>query len=120
MTREELRVLRVKQVEGWKTSGLTQRAYCDRESISLKTFSRWRRMLREASGEHERPVRLVPVRITLGREQADESRLSVGRSAALSGPVEVVLSSARRVRFVDGLDEASLARLIRMLEVLPC
>ena len=120
MTREELRSLRVKQIEGWAASGLTQRAYCERESISLKTFSRWRRMLREASPARERPVRLIPVRITRAREHAEESRISVGRTAALSGPVEVVLGSARRVRFVDGLDEASLARLIRLLEVLPC
>jgi len=120
MTREELRNLRVKQVEGWARSGLTQCAYCERESISLKTFSRWRRMLRESSPSQERPVRLVPVRISESREHADEPTISLGRSAALSGPVEVVLSSARRVRFVDGLDEASLARLIRLLEVLPC
>ena len=120
MTREELRDLRVKQVEGWRASGLTQRAYCERESISMKTFSRWRRILREASLAQARPVRLVPVRITRAREQADESRISARRSSALSGPVEVVLGSARRVRFADGLDEASLARLIRLLEVLPC
>ena len=120
MTREELRSLRVKQIDGWKGSGLTQRAYCERESISLKTFSRWRRLLREASPAQERLVQLVPVRVARSGERADESRLSAGRSAALPGPVEVVLGSARRVRFVDGLDEASLARLIRLLEVLPC
>lgn len=120
MTREELRSLRVKQIAGWAASGLTQGAYCERESISLKTFSRWRRILREASPTQQRAVRLVPVRITGAREHADQSSISVGRSAASSGPVEVVLASARRVRFVDGLDDASLARLIRLLEVLPC
>lgn len=120
MTREGLRNLRVKQIEGWARSGLTQRAYCERESIALKTFSRWRRMLRESSPSQERPVRLVPVHISQSREHADEPRVSVGRSTALSGPVEVVLGSARRVRFVDGLDERALARLIRLLEVLPC
>lgn len=120
MTREELRVLRVNQIAGWKTSGLTQRAYCERESISLKTFSRWRRRLHEASLAHERPVRLIPVRIARARVQAEESRSPVSRSTALSGPVEIVLGSARRVRFVDGLDERELARLIRLLEVLPC
>lgn len=122
MRREELRSVRVKQIEGWKTSGLTQCAYCERESISLKTFSRWRRKLREASPRQERALRLIPVHITRARARSDneQSRVSVGGSAALSGAVEVVLPSARRVRFVDGLDESSLARLIRLLEVLPC
>ena len=54
MTREELRSLRVKQIAGWAASGLTQGAYCERESISLKTFSRWRRILREASPTQRR------------------------------------------------------------------
>lgn len=120
MTREELRGVRIKQVEGWKASGLTQRAYCERELISLKTFARWRQRLAEQRALQERPVRLVPIRISGAPEQADESKLPMGRSSALSGPVEVVLGSTRRVRFVDGLDEAALGRLIRLLEVLPC
>lgn len=121
MTLQELRRKRVKQVDGWKESGLTQRAYCERESISLKTFARWRRRLGEQSAPQVRPVRLIPVRISRSQAHPEESRVSLGRSAGLSsGAVEIVLGSARRVRFVDGLDEGALARLIRLLEVLPC
>lgn len=120
MTREEVRDLRVKQIAGWKASGLTQRAYCERESISLKTFCRWRRVLREQSTPQERAVRLVPVRVARLREHGAEARHAGGLCDALSRPVEVVVGSGRRVRFVEGLDETALARLIRLLEVLPC
>lgn len=120
MRRGELRDLRLQQIEGWEASGLTQRAYCERESISLKTFCRWRRKLRVQSAPQQRPVRLVPVRIARSLEPSAESRRSIGLSDTLSRPVEVVVGSGRRVRFVEGLDETGLARLIRLLEVLPC
>lgn len=33
----------------WQTSGLSQRQYCQRESLSLSSFDRWRRLIREAA-----------------------------------------------------------------------
>jgi hypothetical protein len=121
MSRAELHDLRMKQIEGWKASGLTQRAYCERESISLKTFCRWRRRLREQrSVPPERPTRLVAVRVAGAAEATGDIGRSAGISDSLSRPVEVVLSSGRRLRFVSGLDETGLARLVRLLEVLPC
>jgi len=86
----------------------------------LKTFYRWRKKLREQSTAEGRPMRMVPVRVVSPRERSAELRRSVGLPDTLSRPVEIVLSSGRRLRFTDGLEEAGLARLIRMLEVLPC
>ncbi len=121
MTREERRVLRCKQISGWRASGLTQEAYCKREAISFETFRRWRRKL----GEHGVSVPLapqfVPVRIADELEhRATSATLGGRRDVVLAQPVEIVLASSRRLRFGGGLDEPSLARLIRLLEVLPC
>jgi hypothetical protein len=119
MTREERRVVRAKQIAGWGASGLTQEAYCKREAISFETFRRWRRKL----GDHGVSVALAPafvaVRIAEASGSVRSARLGERRDV-LAQPVEVMLSSGRRLRFGDGLDEASLARLIRLLEVLPC
>lgn len=119
MTREERRVLRCKQIAGWRASGLTQEAYCKREAISFETFRRWRRKL----GDHGVSVPLaqqfVPVRIAEVSRPVGAARLGE-RADVLAQPVEVVLASGRRLRFGEGLDESSLARLIRLLEVLPC
>lgn len=117
MTREERRVLRCKQIAGWRASGLTQEAYCKREAISFETFRRWRRKL----GDHGVQVaaQFVPVRVAEASSSVRADRLGE-HADVLAQPVEVVVASGRRVRFVEGLDETSLARLIRLLEVLPC
>jgi hypothetical protein len=119
MTREERRVVRAKQIEGWRASGLTQEAYCKREAISFETFRRWRRKL----GDHGVSVPLVPkfVPVRIAEVSRPVRAATLGeRTEVLAQPVEVVLASGRRLRFGDGLDETSLARLIRLLEVLPC
>lgn len=119
MTRGERRALRIRQLQGWCSSGLTQEAYCKHEGISVETFRRWRRRLAEQAGALPATVRFVPVRV------ADTPLQPVRCASAestdeLARPVEVVLASGRRLRFADGLEEAGLARLIRLLEVLPC
>ncbi|MPZ43625.1 MAG: hypothetical protein GEV05_09525 [Betaproteobacteria bacterium] len=119
MTREERRGLRVQQLEGWRASGLTQEAYCKRESISYETFRRWRRKLGDHGWTAPLMPHVVPVRIAEGSGSVASARVH-DRADVLAQPVEVVLASGRRLRFGDGLDETSLARLIRLLEVLPC
>ena len=119
MTREERRVVRAKQIEGWRASGLTQVAYCKREAISFETFRRWWCKL----GDHGVSVPLAPQFVPVRIAEASRSVRSATRGEradVLVQPVEVVLASGRRLRFGDGLDETSLARLIRLLEVLPC
>jgi hypothetical protein len=92
-------------IEIWKSSGLSQRAYCAREGIAVSTLQWWCRRLRE-NGHVDTP-RFVPVAIRAIPDVRDE-------------PIEVVLLSGRRLRLAAPRDETELARLVRLLEVLPC
>ncbi len=110
-----------KHIAGWKASGLTQRAYCERESISYDTFKRRRLQLRREKRPAEAAVRLVPV--TVGGVQP-AGRPAVGTAPAsgrvVARGVEVRLASGRSVVLGGEFDELGLSRLIRLLEVLPC
>ena len=92
-------------IEGWKSSGLSQRRYCEREGIAVSTLQWWCRRLRE-DGHVDTP-RFVPVAVQAIPDARDE-------------PIEVVLLSGRRLRLAAPRDETELARLVRLLEVLPC
>ena len=92
-------------IEAWKSSGLSQRAYCAREGIAVSTLQWWCRRLR-GSGPGDAP-RFVPVAVEATSDVRDE-------------PIEVVLLSGRRLRLASPRNETELARLVRLLEVLPC
>lgn len=58
----------------WRSSGLSQRSYCQREGLSFSSFDHWRRRAREAAGvipptvpPHplDKPMTLVPVQLDL-------------------------------------------------------
>ena len=54
-----------KQLESWERSGLTQVAYCARQGLRAKTFSRWRSKVAskaEPTGKAP-PVTLVPISV---------------------------------------------------------
>lgn len=112
----------VKYIAGWKSSGLTQRRYCEQKAIAYDTFKRWRLRLREDASSEAPKLRLVPMRIGVRRPvdvEAMPSARQAGR-APLARGVEIRLSSARSIVLGGELDEVALARLIRLLEVLPC
>jgi hypothetical protein len=76
----------------WRSSGMSVRAYCEREGLGLGTFEYWRRRLRgeQASAPKTTPVlTLVPARMA----GADEERLEVrgpdGWHISLPGRFEV-------------------------------
>ena len=92
-------------IDGWKASGLSQRAYCERESISVSSLRWWLR--RQRSAEQSMVSSFVPVEISAGEAGCGE-------------PIEVVLLSGRRLRLAAPRSETELARLVRLLEVLPC
>ena len=109
-------------ISGWKASGLTQSAYCEREGISYDTFKRWRRVLRSDAMVRGPAPRLVPVRVAAPpspRCAPTEPRLPTGR-AEPSACAEIRLSNGRAIALRRELDEVELGRLIRLLEVLPC
>ena len=53
----------------WRSSGISQRAYCEHAGLSFFTFDHWRRQAREAVGVVAEPtastekLTLVPVRL---------------------------------------------------------
>jgi len=44
--REAVRALWCGHFEAWRLSGLTQREYCERHGLSLKSFGNWRGQLK--------------------------------------------------------------------------
>ena len=123
MKRAERTRLWAKHLEGWKASGLTQRAYCERESISYDGFKRWRRRLRGKRGQSNSPARFVPVRVQSEAAPRPRAQVALGvdiLGRSVSRGVEVRLASGRSVVLDGAFDEVELGRLIRLLEVLPC
>ena len=86
----------------WQASGLSVRAFCERQRLSEPSFYAWRRKL--ATCDARRPV-FVPVQIS-----ADEEGLTGDSS------LEVVLAGGRRVRVPAGFDAATLRQLLAVLE----
>lgn len=105
MDREERAGFWNRHIEGWRSSGLSQRAYCEREAIALSSLQWWFRKRRAA----DRPDRVSFVPVEVG-----------SATAACEGAIEVVLLSGRRLRLSAPRSETELARLVRLLEVLPC
>ena len=117
MKREELARRWSQHVAGWTRSGVTQREYCERESISYASFKRWRLVLKRARGVLGTAIRFVPVRAV-----ATKSAAAMGRSPSETKRfgVAIRLRGERAVLIDERVDEVELGRLIRLLEVLPC
>lgn len=57
--------------QGWQSSGLTRRAYCEREGLSLPSYERWSKRVRASTKEptsssntaSTQSLTLVPVRV---------------------------------------------------------
>ena len=123
MKRAERARLWAKHMRGWKTSGLTQRAYCEREAISYDVFKHWRQRLRGDRDQSESPARFVPVSVQSEAAPRPRAQVALGEDRVgrgVSRGVEVRLASGRSVVLDGAFDEVELGRLIRLLEVLPC
>ena len=76
--------------QAWRESGLSQRAFCKREGISLATFSYWRR--KELRGAADAPAAPAPA----FTEVVVEPRLNVAPASTSS--IEVTFPDGTRVR----------------------
>ena len=54
--REAVRALWRGHFEAWRLSGLTQREYCERHGLSLKSFGNWRGQLKREVWPAAMPV----------------------------------------------------------------
>ena len=102
-TREEIALL----LEGYQSSGLTQRAYATRKGVSLSTLSNWLRRCRNTSDDGpEAPQRLVEVKIA-------------GQPGTLTGSArgrfELGLAGGSRLWIPHDFDEGALRRLLGLL-----
>jgi len=85
----------------WRGSGLTMRAFCARHGLATASFYHWRRVLERRAAE---APAFVPVQVVADATPAEASAL------------EVVLVGGRAVRVAPGFDEATLRRLLAVLE----
>jgi hypothetical protein len=85
----------------WRASGLSVRTFCDRRGLAIPTFYAWRRTLERRAAE---VPAFVPVQVVADAPPAQRSAL------------EVILRDGWAVRVVPGFDEATLRRLLAVLE----
>jgi len=91
----------------WQGSGLSQRQYCQRESLSLSSFDRWRRLIRQAADVAPRAAAL-PKTLTLVPVQ-------VGGDSGVGGNVVLRSPSGWQVTLPDKLAQDMLLQLLRCL-----
>jgi hypothetical protein len=93
-----------RHVGAWRTSGLSQQAYCAREGLRPSTFGWWRWRLapaEAAGGSRATAPRMVAVRV---------------RESASGSGFELRLAGERRLHIPSDFDEGALRRLLRVLE----
>ncbi len=92
-----------------EASGLSIRAFCEREGLSEPSFYQWRRELARRDRQSSRPGRtgmaFVPVRVV-----PDEDK------SPASGAIEIVLAGGRIVRVGARFDRETLAQVVAVLE----
>jgi len=108
---EDQSALWAERIESWKTSGLKQLVFCQREGIGYDSFKRWRHRL-DGQAVRRRGSRatLVPLKVVA---------TSVKKRAE-GGSMEVRLHGDRRIVVGADFDEEALRRLIGALERLGC
>ena len=89
-------------INQWQASGLSVQAFCARHDLASARFYHWRRVLERRAAEQ--PAAFVPVQVVADAPPAQGSAL------------ELVLADGRIVRVAPGFDEATLRRLLAVLE----
>ena len=107
-------------LERWQASAGSVRDFCERAGVSEPSFYQWRRRLgvpakRAEPAASGRVGGLLPVRIV-----GDGLEGAGAADGATAAGVEVMLASGRRLRVAREFDEATLRRLLAVLEDLPC
>jgi transposase len=99
----------VRVAEEYEASGLKQREFAERRSMTLSTLQSWvyRRRRQEKAPVLE-PVRLLPVQVRAAPEVSGSDTL------------EVHTTSGERVSFAVGTDVEYVARLVAALEKKGC
>jgi transposase len=86
----------------WRRSGLSVRAFCQVEGVSVPSFYWWRRKLEPA--DHRTPA-FLPVHVVT--EEVKEPATSAN---------EIVLANGRCLRVGPGFDPDTLVKVVDLLE----
>lgn len=99
-------------VAAWADSGLTMAGFARHYGFNVKRLHRWRRRLEDdesVTGPSFHEVRVVDPIATIFEDTATQEAM-----------FEVVVRGERRVRLGPTFDERALAKVIRVLESVPC
>ncbi len=88
-------------IEKWQVSELTQKDFCNQESIAYSGFHYWFKKFREEKALPPSAGGFIPVNVT-------PSRSEVNQPAA----IELVMPDGRRVHFHEGVDVEFLRALL--------
>ena len=96
-----------RHLQSWERSSLSQRDYCNANSLALSTFSYWRKKLGKNSADQPRfyPLAVVPDFSAVNEETTARLRLNLSRGRF-------------QVEIQDDFSEQGLKRLIFTLEQL--
>jgi hypothetical protein len=84
-----------KHIDNWDKSGLSQRAYCDKQKLNLGTFTYWRKQLR--------------------RDEQQNSFVEIGKSQE-STYFELKTKSGTTIRVPPNFNENELTRLLQVVQ----
>ena len=108
-------------IREWRRSDRTIRDFCDERGLSEPSFFAWRRTLAQRDAAKVRR----PVRARLRQQQPQGPvflpvRVVPPSAAGQATTIDVVLAHGRVVRVSAHFDEATLRRLLTILEDRPC
>lgn len=91
-------------LSSWRASGLSLGAWCRREDVGYERVRRWRKQLEASPRRRGKPPALLPVQVL------EPTALGDARD------FELELPGGLRLHVPAQFDEASLARLLRIVE----
>lgn len=102
---------------GWEVSGLSQRAYCEREGLSYSSFGYWRQQARQAAGlvalpAPHQPCKLVPIQIV---SESCTHIASGDKHVALPDAVRLQSPAGWQITLPRSVDLSTLTRLLQQL-----
>lgn len=102
---------------GWEMSGLSQRAYCEREGLSYSSFGYWRQQARQAAGlvalsAPHQPCKLIPIQIV---SESRAHNASADKQVALPDAIHLQSPAGWQVTLPRNVDLSTLTRLLQQL-----